>query len=175
MLKNDEVETVKSLVTMKQIAGMYGYTVSRSGFIRCPFHGDTTPSMKVYDGRRGYYCFVCHQGGDVIDFVMKHDGIEFEPAVRLIADHFRIPLSDGDRKLSQGDLEKIARQKAERKAAEKERKANQDRLLETSKRLHYLKDAQAKFDPLGPVWCWLQNKIESAEKEWDELFNKEVG
>ena len=28
---------------------------------RCPFHGDTDPSLAIYDN--GYYCFGCHKSG----------------------------------------------------------------------------------------------------------------
>ena len=46
-----DVQNIRSSVTMRDLATMYGYEVNRSGFIRCPFHGeDKHPSLKVYDG-----------------------------------------------------------------------------------------------------------------------------
>ena len=170
MLKDDDVNLVKMSVTMRQIAGMYGITVTRAGFAKCPFHLDSNPSMKIYDGNRGYHCFVCHAGGDVINFVMRHDGIGFEAAVRLIADYFGIPISDGKKPLSRVDKKRIAEKRAAQEAAEKARKADQERLRSISRDLHWLKDRQAEFKPLGPVWCMMQNKIEKLEREWEALF-----
>lgn len=172
MLKNDDIELVRQSVTMKDIAAMYGYRVTRTGYISCPFHGeDKHPSMRVYDGERGYYCFVCNVGGDVIDFVKRHDGIGFEQAVRVIASHFGIPISDGNSELSDQDKAKIAERKAKREAAERQRKAVADRLDWLSCEIHRLQGLQAGFEPLGHVWSAIQKKIEKAEAEWETLFN----
>ena len=170
MVRDEDVALVKQSVSMKDIAGMYGYEVTRSGFMRCCFHQDTKPSMKIYPKDRGYHCFVCHAGGDVIDFVMKHDGIDFEPAVRKIAGMCGVMLSDGQTSLSNEDRRRIMRQKQKREAAEKERKANQERLKEVSRDLHWLRERQGQFRPLGPVWCMMQKKIEKLNHEWDFRF-----
>jgi P4 family phage/plasmid primase-like protien len=51
---------------------------------KCPFHGDNDPSFTVYDS--GYNCFGCGEHGDVIDFVMKIERIDFKAAINMIAD-----------------------------------------------------------------------------------------
>ena len=61
-------ETVKSQITTRGAAEFYGLKVRPNGMLCCPFHGDRHPSMKV-DVR--YYCFGCHETGDVIDFTCK--------------------------------------------------------------------------------------------------------
>jgi DNA primase len=58
---------------------------------RCPFHEERTPSFSVSPGR-GYYCFGCHQKGDVITFVRETQGLDFVGAIEWLADRFRIPL-----------------------------------------------------------------------------------
>ena len=40
-------ETVKQSVTTRQAAERYGIRVERNGMCRCPFHDDSTPSMKL--------------------------------------------------------------------------------------------------------------------------------
>ena len=60
--------------------------------------------------------------------------------------------------------------RAAHEAAEKARKADQERLRSMSRDLHWLKDRQTEFKPLGPVWCMMQKKIEKLEREWDALF-----
>ena len=54
---------VRAAVTTRQAAEHYELRISRSGITCYPVHHDKHPSMKV-DER--YYCFGCHQTGDVI-------------------------------------------------------------------------------------------------------------
>lgn len=79
---------IKQILTMQQVAEFYGFSVSRSGFIQCPFHsGDHTASMKLYPGHGGYHCFGCGAHGSVIDFVMNLFDLNFRQAIlRLNAD-----------------------------------------------------------------------------------------
>jgi putative DNA primase/helicase len=49
----------------------------------CPFHLEKTPSFHVFED--GYHCFGCGAHGDVIDFVMQTQGVEFLEAVKMLA------------------------------------------------------------------------------------------
>lgn len=51
----------------------------------CPFHSEKTPSFTVSLERNMYYCFGCQSGGDMINFVMRRDGLEFKEALQLLA------------------------------------------------------------------------------------------
>ena len=59
----------------------------------CPFHNEKTPSFSVDSEAQLYYCFGCHKGGTVINFVMDMERMEFMDAVRLLADraHMEVP------------------------------------------------------------------------------------
>ena len=81
-------EAVKQSVTTRQAAERYGIRVERNGMCRCPFHDDSTPSMKL---DRRYYCFGCGATGDVIDFVSQLRGIGSKEAAILLAQNFTIP------------------------------------------------------------------------------------
>ena len=81
-------EAVKQSVTTRQAAERYGIRVERNGMCRCPFHDDSTPSMKL---DRRYYCFGCGATGDVIDFVSRLRGIGSKEAAILLAQDFAIP------------------------------------------------------------------------------------
>ena len=84
---------IKAAVTTRQAAEHYGLKVSRNGMTCCPFHNDQHPSMKV-DER--YYCFSCHQTGDVINFTagLFHTG-QYEAAKKLATD-FHITVTADD-------------------------------------------------------------------------------
>ncbi len=58
----------------------------------CPFHEEKTPSFTV-DAEKGlYYCFGCHQGGDVFKFVMAQQNFNFPEAVEYLARRFGVDL-----------------------------------------------------------------------------------
>ena len=51
----------------------------------CPFHNEKTPSFTVNDDKAFFHCFGCGAHGDVIGFVMQHDGLAFPEAVARLA------------------------------------------------------------------------------------------
>jgi DNA primase len=50
----------------------------------CPFHSEKTPSFHVHTGRGFYYCFGCGAKGDLFDFVMQTQGVDFAEALQLL-------------------------------------------------------------------------------------------
>ena len=76
---------------MKDVAEYYGFAIGkRTRKICCPFHQDSNPSMQIYSGSRGYYCFVCGAGGDIIDFVMRLFGLSFTDACKKLDQDFHL-------------------------------------------------------------------------------------
>jgi DNA primase catalytic core len=52
---------------------------------RCPFHEDKTPSLVVTPAKNLWHCLgACQEGGSVIDWVMKAEGVSFRHAVELL-------------------------------------------------------------------------------------------
>jgi len=51
----------------------------------CPFHAEKTPSCTIYPDNNSFYCFGCHEGGDVITFIMKKENLTYMEAVRTLA------------------------------------------------------------------------------------------
>jgi DNA primase len=60
----------------------------------CPFHGEKTPSFTVNQERQIFHCFGCGEGGNVIGFIMKREGLSFPEAVRFLASRRGISLPE---------------------------------------------------------------------------------
>ena len=78
------------LVARNPIEDVVGHyvTLKRSGsnmFGLCPFHGEKTASFSVAPDKGIYYCFGCHKGGGVINFMMELEGLSYPDAVRNLA------------------------------------------------------------------------------------------
>lgn len=75
----------------------------------CPFHDDHNPSLELNPERQSYKCWSCGAGGDVFDFVMAREVVDFPEALRMLAERAGVTLespSDGPRPLgpSKSDL-----------------------------------------------------------------------
>ena len=114
-------DTIKEQVTTRQACQMYGIPINRSGFARCVAHNDTKPSMKVYNGNRGWYCFACNTGGDVISLVQLAIGVDYKTAIARINDDFdlHLPLNRSLTASEKAAMEQEA-QKRKRLIAQKE-------------------------------------------------------
>lgn len=61
----------------------------------CPFHKEDTPSFCVNLANNLWYCHGCHEGGNVINFVMKYENLPYPMAVKkLLRDRLHIELED---------------------------------------------------------------------------------
>ena len=47
----------------------------------CPFHTEKTPSFYVNEGKGVFHCWGCGEGGDVIAFIQKMEGLDFKGAL----------------------------------------------------------------------------------------------
>ena len=60
----------------------------------CPFHDDTTPSFMVSPARQICKCFACGEGGNAVNFLMKHEQITYPEALRWLAKKYNIEIQE---------------------------------------------------------------------------------
>jgi DNA primase len=87
-------QTVKQQADIVRIVGEY-VKLRKSGAnwsALCPFHKEKSGSFYLYPGTASYYCFGCHEHGDVFTFVMKMETLSFPEAVRAVATKVGIAL-----------------------------------------------------------------------------------
>lgn len=61
----------------------------------CPFHHDRNPSFYVTPERQFWICFGCGRKGDLINFVMEREGLEFKDALKLLAERAGVEWREG--------------------------------------------------------------------------------
>lgn len=77
LAKSDIVQLVSEYVYLSPKGGrMWGL---------CPFHGEKTASFSVSPDKQLYYCFGCHSGGGIIQFVMEIEKLSYSEAVEFLA------------------------------------------------------------------------------------------
>ena len=60
----------------------------------CPFHTEKTPSFVVFPDSGNWHCFgACATGGDLFNFVMRRENMDFPEALKLLAAKAGVELS----------------------------------------------------------------------------------
>lgn len=87
---------------IEDVVSSYVSLTSKSGRLwgLCPFHSEKTPSFSVSDEKQMYYCFGCHKGGGVINFVMEIENLDYPDAVRFLARRANLTVPEDDNYVS---------------------------------------------------------------------------
>ncbi len=91
---NNIVEQIQNSIDIADIIGeRVKLRKSSRGYMGlCPFHNEHTPSFHVYTDTQSYYCFACHEAGNVFSFLMKLDGLTFPEALEILAERAGVAL-----------------------------------------------------------------------------------
>jgi len=87
LIPDEVIEQVRDAADLVGLIGEH-VELKRSGSDfrgPCPFHGGTHRNFAVIPKKGMFYCFVCHEGGDVFTFLMKRLGMDYPTAVREVA------------------------------------------------------------------------------------------
>ena len=60
----------------------------------CPIHSENTPSLKFYEGDKGWHCFGCGKGGDAVTLYAELYRVEPVEAARMLAAAFGIAVDE---------------------------------------------------------------------------------
>src|SRR5450432_2604744 len=98
-MADDYAQLVKQQADIVRVIGDYlklRKTGAQNYTGLCPFHKEKTGSFSVNATHGYFYCFGCHEKGDVFTFVMKMDSVTFPEALRIVAAKSNIPLPKRD-------------------------------------------------------------------------------
>jgi DNA primase len=87
MIPDEIIEQVRESADLVGIIGEHVELKRTGADYRgpCPFHGGTHRNFAVIPKKGMFYCFVCHEAGDVYTFFMKKLGMDYPTAVREVA------------------------------------------------------------------------------------------
>jgi DNA primase len=95
--RDDVKERVRDAIDIVDLVGSY-VSLRRAGrgFTGlCPWHEDSRPSLQINPERQTFRCWVCDIGGDVFNFLMRMEKLEFREALEQLADRAGIQLTRG--------------------------------------------------------------------------------
>jgi DNA primase catalytic core len=109
-IPESEIERLKREVSLERLAEARGIKLKRHGadlIGLCPFHEDHSPSLVISPKKNLWNCLgACRRGGDVIEWVMRAEGVSFRHAVELLReDHF--PLAASSRPVKSSSVPKL--------------------------------------------------------------------
>jgi len=178
-VRDGPAEAIRSALPAARVAESYGFQPNRTGYIICPFHREKSPSLKLYPGDRGWHCFGCGRGGDVIRFVMELFGITFPQAMVRLSSDFGLGLYTDRPGLAARS--KIAE---ERRREKQEREELLARLRKLSQEICYWNEIRRYFAPdredqkswyVDPRYLEALERLPYLEYQWDELENRIKG
>lgn len=144
-------EELKQQYSMRDIVGQYGFQTNKSGFIHCPFHsGDKGASMKIY--AKDFHCFGCGANGDIFDFIMRMDNVDFKEAFQSLGGTYE----------KQSFSSKLTVYRAQKRA---EMRVKEEKRTRNEMQLNNLLIGAYRWGvkhspPLSDAWCENYNKLQ---------------
>ncbi|MDR1675763.1 MAG: DNA primase [Tannerella sp.] len=113
MIDQATIDKILSAATITDVVSEF-VTLRRRGVNLvglCPFHPERTPSFSVSPAKNICKCFSCGEGGDPLHFIMKHEQLSFQEALRFLAKKYHIEFEEreltDEEKRMQGDRESM--------------------------------------------------------------------
>ncbi len=93
-IKQDTVNQIFDTLQIEEVVGDFVSLKKRGNSLlgSCPFHNEKTPSFNVSVSKGIYKCFGCGEGGNAVDFIMKHEKYSYPEALRYLAKKYAIEI-----------------------------------------------------------------------------------
>ncbi len=95
MIPQEQIDQIKERLDIVNVVSDYvGLKSAGRNFQGlCPFHSEKTPSFVVSREKQIFHCFGCGVGGNVFNFLMKFQNLDFLEAVEKLADKAGVTLN----------------------------------------------------------------------------------
>ncbi len=151
--KNDIGDVISEYVKLERKGNGY------SGL--CPFHNEKTPSFSIHEGKQIFKCFGCGKAGNVVNFIMYAENLNYYGALEFLAERVGISIEKKATK-AQLDKEKLKNDiiSVNRIAA----RFYYDNLKKSTQAQRYLYDRGIKFETVKKFG------LGYAPDSWDALY-----
>lgn len=104
-ISDTKIEEIKDAVDIVDLIGSYVSLVKRGrNYVGlCPFHNEKTPSFSVNPDGHYFKCFGCGKSGDAITFLQEYEGLDFNEAIKELAEKAHIDLGEAEFQKKQVD------------------------------------------------------------------------
>ena len=96
MIDQATIARIRDAIDIVQVIGDF-VPLKRQGsdyVACCPFHQEKTPSFHVSPSRQYFNCFGCHEKGNAISFLMKHQQMTYVEALKWLGNKYGIEVND---------------------------------------------------------------------------------
>ncbi len=86
-MNNNVINEIRSKVDIVDVISSYIPLIQKGKnyWAVCPFHDDTRPSMSVSKSLQMYKCFSCGNAGNVFNFIMEYEHVDFKEALKILS------------------------------------------------------------------------------------------
>lgn len=90
-MNTEYVNAIRESLSMEDVAYRYvPHARIRNHRMPCPFHNGEDDNFALYENT--YYCYVCHEHGDIFNFTQKILGVNFPDALKALNQDFGLNL-----------------------------------------------------------------------------------
>ena len=119
MIDKKYIDLILDTVDLQEVVSDYGIALKVKGHRAwgcCPFHNEKTASFCVDTAKNLWFCHgACHEGGNVITFVMKMENLPFPLAVKkLLKEKKNISLTENELQSTPEEEEKYKKKESMR-------------------------------------------------------------
>lgn len=156
----NNVEKIKDRLGIVDVVGSY-LKLNKAGInlkANCPFHNEKTPSFFISPDRGTYKCFGCGAGGDIFTFVEQFEGVDFQGALKILAERAGVELIKEDPKIKNEQNKLYS-------AMEETTVFFENNLKENNGALKYIESRGLKSETISKF------RIGYAKNEWRDLYD----